>query len=149
STEVKILPTLLAFHGGWREWLADNLMRGTNRDKIIAEMTSRGFPTLFVTQQIEAIEREATFRAGRKVFIEKKKLQSLLTAYGTQFRQSRYTETFAKKNCLSAAEFYERYYFPNRPVVVRGLMTDWKAPLLWTPEYFGEEFGNCEVEITS
>src|SRR5262245_59773712 len=124
SSKVGNVFTSVAFHGEWREWLADNLMRGKNRDTLVAEMTSRGFAELFVTQQIEAIEREATFRAGRKIVIEKKKLQSLLTAYGTQFRQSRYTETFAKKNCLSAAEFYERYYFPNRPVVVGGLMTD-------------------------
>jgi hypothetical protein len=145
----KITLTMLAFHDGWRELLADQLMRGINRDKIVAEMKSRGFPELFVTQQINAIEHEPAFRAGRKVFIEKRKLQSLLTAYGTQFRQSRFTETFVKKNGLSAAEFYEHYYFPNRPVVVGGLIKDWTAPLLWTPEYFAEKYGNCEVEITS
>src|SRR5262249_30145834 len=130
-------------------WLADSLLRGTNRNQIAAELTRRGFAESFVTQQIAAIEREATFRAGRKHFLEKQKLQSLLTAYSAQFRQSRFTETFAQKNDLSAADFYERYYFPNRPVVVGGLMTDWTAPLLWTPEYFAEKFGNCEVEITS
>jgi hypothetical protein len=49
----------------------------------------------------------------------------------------------------SPREFFERYYYANRPVVLRGLMTGWKALQVWSPDYFARKFGNCSVEIVT
>ena len=39
---------------------------------------------------------------------------------------------------MSPEEFFRRYYFGHRPVVLRGLMEDWPALRRWSLPYFRE-----------
>jgi len=60
---------------------------------------------------------------------------------------------------LGSAEFLERYYAQNRPVILTGEMAQWPALVRWTPaylsgrvgaatiEYQGERKGNARFEI--
>jgi hypothetical protein len=52
-----------------------------------------------------------------------------------------------RRRDLSAPEFLERYYAANRPVILCDLMTLWKAPAKWTPEYLKATCGEEIVEI--
>lgn len=137
------------FHMQWQEWLADKLIRGSDPQKITAVMLRNGFPEQLVAQKIEDITLSPAFRAGQEIFQSKRKLLNVFKALSTQYRQSNYAKTFPKIESLSPAEFYTRYYYGNRPVVIRGLMADWQALRLWTPDYFAREFGECKVEISS
>lgn len=62
---------------------------------------------------------------------------------------SPFAGSLPKVNALTPSEFYQQYYFGNRPVVIRGLMRGWKALQIWSPEYFSQNFGTCQVEIMS
>src|ERR1700730_9641680 len=64
-------------------------------------------------------------------------------------RGSPFADLLPKVDALTPSEFYQQYYFGNRPVVIRGLMRGWKALQIWSPDYFAQEFGKCKVEITS
>jgi hypothetical protein len=48
---------------------------------------------------------------------------------------------------LSVEEFVERYVRPERPVVVRGAVTDWPPSYKWTPEYLKAMSGARRVKI--
>lgn len=48
---------------------------------------------------------------------------------------------------ISPEEFFEQYYYANRPVILRGLMRGWRARRVWSPGYFARQFGNLTVEI--
>jgi ribosomal protein L16 Arg81 hydroxylase len=63
-------------------------------------------------------------------------------------RQSHYGQESIKR-VLTARDFYEHYFWCNRPVVLQNLMTDWPALSKWTPEFFERRYGNEIVEITS
>src|SRR5689334_5816636 len=45
----------------------------------------------------------------------------------------------------SKSEFNEKYAFKNKPVLVKGLMENWKARDLWTSEFFEVELGEIRV----
>jgi hypothetical protein len=73
---------------------------------------------------------------------------SFLRVLSEQFRRSS-ARSIPKVDSLSPREFFDAYYYPNRPVIIRGLMKDWKALRLWTPDYIAREFGKYRVEIAA
>ncbi len=48
---------------------------------------------------------------------------------------------------VGAAEFLERYYAVNRPVILTGEMAGWPALALWTPDYLKAKVGDRTVEF--
>ncbi|AFY79880.1 cupin-like domain-containing protein [Oscillatoria acuminata] len=46
---------------------------------------------------------------------------------------------------VSGAEFLERYYIGNKPVIFTDLMEKWPALYQWTPEYLKENYGHVTV----
>jgi hypothetical protein len=85
-------------------------------------------------------------RSSRKASPARSKAESFLNILSRQFSQSPYAQAVPTMDHSSPREFFERYYYANRPVVLRGLMTGWKALQVWSPDYFARKFGNCSVE---
>jgi hypothetical protein len=75
------------------------------------------------------------------------KSASFLKVISQQFRDSSAACAVPKLDRLEPREFFERFYFANRPVVLRGLMRGWPALTRWTPEYFARRFVHSTVEI--
>lgn len=48
---------------------------------------------------------------------------------------------------ISQKEFAKNYLRANRPIVIKGLLNDWPALKLWTPEYFINKFGDTEASV--
>ncbi len=48
---------------------------------------------------------------------------------------------------LSYQEFAEGYLYPNKPVVMSGVLDQWNALRRWTPEFFKAEFGSMKFSI--
>lgn len=137
------------YHKGWQEWLAANLMKGVDPTKIIQVMMANGFDREFVLNHIEEAKTSPFVTAGQKIFKSTRKLTSLFDTFSELYKQSGYAKDFAKHDTFSPSEFYSKYYYCNRPVAIRGLMQDWLALKLWTPDYFAEQFGESKIEITS
>lgn len=137
-----------AFHRGWQEWLAENLLAGVSAERVAEVMVGHGFAVDFVLQQIQRLARNAVFRAGRRLVVKRTKLSTLFEALAEQTRQQGRLRIEAI-NTPTPREFFERYYFANRPVVLRGLMRGWPALTRWTPAFFAETYGDQEIEITS
>lgn len=132
-----------------QEWLTEGILRGVHPTKLTDSLSKAGVDGVTAAEHVKATMASPIFRAAARLCRNQQKFVSLLEALSAQYRQSGYVDNIPLREGLSAAEFYDRYYFTNRPVIVRGLMTGWEALNLWTPDYFASEFGNCEVEITS
>ncbi len=50
-------------------------------------------------------------------------------------------------DAISREDFVERFVKPGKPVVIRGLATQWPAWSKWTPGFFGERFGDKPVIV--
>jgi len=46
-------------------------------------------------------------------------------------------------------EFFDSYFYGNRPVIVRGLMAGWAALGKWTPEWLRATYGDVPVEVAT
>jgi hypothetical protein len=79
----------------------------------------------------------------------KSKAESFLKFLSKQFSESPDAQSIPKIDDCTPAEFFGRYYYANRPVILRGLMKGWKALERWSPDYFAEKFGNSRIEIVT
>jgi len=48
---------------------------------------------------------------------------------------------------ISRKEFQEKYFIPQKPVKIKGLLKDSPAYTKWTPEFFKEELGDITVGV--
>jgi LPS sulfotransferase NodH len=66
-----------------------------------------------------------------------RKLESLRVGAGVVERRAK----------LTRDEFLERHYASNRPVIIQGIMDDWPAMSLWTPQYLKDKAGSDQVDV--
>lgn len=52
-----------------------------------------------------------------------------------------------RRTQIGAREFLSEYYYKNRPLVIHGLASRWRAMDRWSPEYLKQRAGHLEVEI--
>jgi Cupin-like domain/2OG-Fe(II) oxygenase superfamily len=75
--------------------------------------------------------------------------EALLEMYAQLHRQSGQSRRIRERSQVSRDEFYERHYFANRPLVLRGVASDSPAVRSWSPEYLAARQGEVVVECTS
>src|SRR6266540_1499674 len=71
----------------------------------------------------------------------------LLNAYRELYLGTHAPGIDAVSGVLSPQEFFARYYWLNRPVLMRGIASTWPAITLWTPDYLKRTCGPRLVEI--
>jgi Cupin-like domain len=128
--------------------IARHLLDGWSPETIVSRLRSMGVPELVARQEIESVEATPALEAGRQVAARRDKLASLLDALGRQFRQAPSAVTVPVEHRPRTDLFFRRYYFENRPVLLKGLMAGWPALTKWSPAYFARRFGGVKIEIT-
>lgn len=147
ESSARVIPP--TYHRGWQEWVAENLMRGCEPSELIQLMVGAGFSEEFAAGVIQELVGSPSIAAGQRIYKDRQKLASLFDALGELFKESEFPNVLPKQSNISPEKFYSDYFYANRPVVLTGLMEDWEALKLWTPDYFREQFGAVEVEINA
>jgi hypothetical protein len=137
------------FHSGWVEWVIANFIVGASFENMLQTMRKAGFSEAYASARLAEYERNSTVRAALKTLAVQRKAADILEALGKLEHKSPYSKQVDVVQNLSAADFYRDYFFGNRPVVVQGITSDWKAVKLWTPEYFASRFGDYPVEVVT
>jgi hypothetical protein len=132
-----------------RRRVAESLADGYSRELIARELRQLGFEEHVTQAEIRAITSSPIFAVAEEAAVRRDKLVSLLDALAYQFRRSGAACRVPVMENPDRDEFFDHYYFANRPVIVRGLMVDWPALRKWTPAWLGEHYGDVEVEITA
>jgi ribosomal protein L16 Arg81 hydroxylase len=140
-----------SFSPEWRRWIAANKMAGFDDQVLIDAMVSEGFPGWLARREIDSVVADPCYQAGDAMAQRLRKLQSLLSVT-RELRELAPSQRFGRierRSNLSREEFLDRYYSANCPVILLGLMNDWKARSRWTPDYLKTACGNEMVEIMS
>jgi ribosomal protein L16 Arg81 hydroxylase len=132
-----------------QEWMADCLIQGVSASRIADSMAEHDFDRDYVLAQIREFEASPVLAAARTEAQRRIKMASLFEAFSELNRQANLQETREGAQTLSPDAFYSDYFYRNRPVLVDGLMAEWPALNLWSPQYFAEQFGDIEVEIAA
>ena len=89
---------------------------------------------------VEAAQRHPAVVAATRVTRRQRTFRALFETYSVLHRQSGWHQRLDRRADISASEFFERYYFAHRPVILQGLMKDWPAMEHWRPERLAERF---------
>jgi LPS sulfotransferase NodH len=131
-----------------RQWIATSAMVEVPDDKIVATLVDRGFSAEQVRAELGELRRHPYFLGAfpltqrllktDSLFDVTRRLSEITGRHGPPVRQAR----------IGRAEFLERFYAANRPVVLDEVVSYMPAAT-WTPEYLRERCGNLEIEIMS
>ncbi|WP_375756469.1 cupin-like domain-containing protein [Corallococcus exercitus] len=130
----------------WRQWLAENLALGVGVEEVEGVLVGAGVSQEVARAEIAAAEQHPYFQACRQVARHFGWLESLMETYSALRAQDGGRELEVREG-LTPEEFFRRYYFGHRPVVLKGAMKDWPAMKKWSVPYFREHFGRVEVEV--
>lgn len=117
----------------WRRWLVENLLRGTPPRELVAALEKAGVGAQGARRAVEVEQAEPFVAGALRAVGMQRKLEGLLDVYAELFQQTEGPPRVDRHEALTPGEFFERYYFENLPVVMRG---GWSASLereAWTP----------------
>ncbi|CAM3708557.1 cupin-like domain-containing protein [Corallococcus sp. ZKHCc1 1396] len=130
----------------WRQWLAENLALGVGPEDVEQVLMGAGVDPALAREEMAAVRQHPYFQACLQVARHFGWLESLMDVY-SELRAQDGGRQLEVREGIAPEEFFRRYYFGHRPVVLRGLMKDWPALQKWSPSYFRERFGAVEVEV--
>jgi hypothetical protein len=132
----------------WRDWLAENLIRGVAPERLRTRLEAEGVPPAEAEARIDELLASPALRVGRAYAAEVERLHSVLALERTIERLSPTPTEIERIEEITADDFYRRYVATSTPVVITGLAHAWPAIERWTPRYFAERFGDVEVTMT-
>lgn len=129
----------------WRMWLAENLALGAPVTEVRAAALAAGVAEAALTAELAALDGHPYFDVCQRLALRYDWLESLMDTY----RSLRRTDggwQLDRRDGITPAEFFARYYLGHRPVVLDGMMTDWPARS-WTLTSLAERCGDNLVEV--
>ncbi|WP_164008325.1 cupin-like domain-containing protein [Pyxidicoccus trucidator] len=131
----------------WQVWLAENLALGVGEEEARQTLVAAGVGEDLAREEVDRVKAHPYFQACQRLGRQYGRMESVMEVYGQLHRQSGQHLALEKREGLSAEEFFSRYYYGHRPVVLKGLMGDWPALGRWSLSYLAERAGDAEVEI--
>lgn len=132
---------------GWRQWIAENLLRNCARESMLATLVAAGVGREAAERELAAMEADPVFLAARRHQQLYRKLASV-AANQQKIWQMRWDYAHVEKRShVSPGEFFDRYVVGCRPVVLTDVADDWPAMQRWSPDDLKARFGHLDVEV--
>jgi Cupin-like domain len=132
---------------GWRQWVAENRLRGCTPESMLVTMTTSGLDAQASLSALNELERDPVYLAALRHQQLLRKLESTVANLQKLWQSAPDYAVVEKREQLSRDEFEQRYVRGCRPVVITGLARDWPALKRWSPQDLKQRFGHLEVEV--
>src|SRR6478609_8602119 len=133
----------------WQQWIASALMMGCRTEEVLSTLAANGISDAVSKRELGLAQNHPYVRAGKELNEKLKKRDWVLNSLQSLKEMSPYYTHVDRRYKLSRSEFFENYYFQNRPVVITGVLDEWPAMTRWTPDYLRSCCGEKVVEIQS
>ena len=134
-----------------RIWIAENLLRGGDRNAMAAALIGNGRLPDLVRREIETAATHPFVRGAlraRELWIRRlSKANWPLDVLSKLDRQSTDVSKIPIVDRISTEDFFREFYVRNRPCVITGRLDEWPALSSWSPDYFVAHWGDREVEV--
>ena len=130
-----------------RRWIAENLLLGATAQSLHAAMLNEGFDADEAALEINTALASPYLQGGTRLRNRLRKRDWTLSVYGQLSRMRASGAMVERRERLTREEFFEQYYFQNRPVIITGAFDSWPARTQWSFDYFRARCGDCEVEV--
>jgi LPS sulfotransferase NodH len=131
----------------WRKWIGQSKVIGRTDDAIIEVLTGNGYSRDLAAAEIDKANADPFLLGALRTRSRLQKGKAILCALDHLAKLNTNYKTVDRCSALSRTEFCERYYSANRPVILQGLMKDWRAMEVWTPGYLKNIAGSQIVEV--
>ena len=119
----------------WRRWIAENLLLDAPPPALHGALLGHGFDAAEAAREIEAALASPYFQGAARLRNRLRKREWILSVYGTLNRMRASGGVIERRERLSRDEFFEQYYFQNRPVIITGAFDFWPARTQWSFDY--------------
>jgi LPS sulfotransferase NodH len=142
----RIRRNLETIPSAWKQWIAQTKTARTSHDAIVEVLVKNGCSREAALAEMKNAASDPYLIGSARRQQRLNKAVSLLNIQG-QLARLDSRVVVVRRSVLSREEFRDHYYAANRPVVIQGLMTEWRATAAWTPEYLKSIAGGRTVEV--
>jgi hypothetical protein len=132
---------------GWRQWIATNLLSGAKAAELVPVLQNQGFSRSLAEQEVMAAAQHPYVFAGTIQAEQRKKRDWVLNTQSKLQEMSPNYGQVPAVSKISTEDFFEQFYFQNRPVVIKNMLDHWPALTQWLPDYFKNQCGQQIVEV--
>lgn len=133
----------------WKRWLAENQLNGVASSILVDTLIRNGFEATAVAAELARSESDPYLTGSKHIQQRLHKATCLLNMFQSLSNIQAGANHVERRIDVSSDEFLTKYYAANRPVILQGLMHDWRAMTKWTPEYLKERVGEEQIEVMS
>ncbi|MEW5738981.1 MAG: cupin-like domain-containing protein [Myxococcota bacterium] len=128
-------------------WLAEAWARGLPEEKIVSGLPFRGVSRKEVHRELKRLAASPDADVLSTLAFRIARLEWQARARRRAASVLRPSSAIPRVKRLTKRAFLRDFYAPQRPVVLTGMMRDWKALSRWTPAYFKARFGETPVRV--
>ena len=111
----------------WRRWIAENLMLGGLPRNLEAKMVEKGCPEAEAALEVKNALESPYFRGARRLINRFAKRCWILDSYRKLSRLGARSAKIDRRQPPTRGEFFDGYYTANLPVIITGMMDDWRS----------------------
>jgi LPS sulfotransferase NodH len=142
----RIRQNLETIPDAWKQWIGQSKTTRSSDDAIVEVLVNNGCSREAALAEVKNAASDPYLIGSARRQQRLNKAVSLLNIQG-QLARLDSRAVIERRSVLSREEFRDRYYAANRPVVIQGLMTEWRATTAWTPDYLKSVAGEHTVEV--
>jgi LPS sulfotransferase NodH len=131
----------------WKQWVAHARLLGYTSTKIAEVLITNGYSPQAAHAEAQTAAADPYVAGSLRHQQRLKKAAALLNAQGQLRRLDSRANVVERRDPLSPDEFRDEYYASNRPVIMRDMVSDWKAVTAWTPDYLKQIAGQSIIEV--
>lgn len=130
----------------WKQWIAENLLRGAPRDELVEVLVRDGFGVELARLEVDAAAEHPYLAAAQT--LGRQVLKRDWFSHTQRIMQRELGRSKIERRAgLAGDDFHRDYCALNRPVILTDAVSDWPAMQNWTPEFLQERCGSQRVEI--
>ena len=130
-------------------WLVERRLEGSSPEQIANELVKAGFERDLAETELQRLNRDPAYAAADRMTQRFNKLKSIFDVKSSLANLAYGSGSVERRSKISEAEFLERYYSANKPVILTGLLASSPARQKWNPRYLAEVCGDATVQIMS
>jgi ribosomal protein L16 Arg81 hydroxylase len=130
----------------WRIWFAEHLARGSAEEYLAQIMLNQNVPLGNILAEVKVVYTSPAYLAFRRMLRDQRKYAAVMRSVQLMWQQNPNYETIDVIDMPTRQEFYEKYWLPIRPVIIKDFTKNWDKTV-WSFEYMRNNFDNLDVEV--
>jgi len=131
----------------WKQWVGQKTIQKSASADMVQVLTKNGYSESSALSAVRSAAADPFLPGAGNGASRIGKSAAMLGLLGQLANLESDRSTIERRTNLSRSEFLDRYYAANRPVIMQGLMSHWRAMTAWTAEYFKAVAGDQPVEV--